>query len=77
MKLELVSIGMGLVIIGMLLLMIGSVIGKEETDIEYGGLIMIGPIPIAFGSSKGMIITALIIGIILICAILVLSYLVR
>ncbi len=77
MKLELVSIGMGLVIIGMLLLMIGSVIGKEETDIEYGGLIMIGPIPIAFGSSKGMIITALIVGIILICAIFALSFLVR
>ncbi len=77
MKLEFVSIGMGLVIIGMLLLMIGSVIGKEETDIEYGGLIMIGPIPIAFGSSKGMIITALTIGIILICAILALSFLVR
>lgn len=36
---------------------------KVEKRTRYGGVVLIGPIPIAFGSDKGMAIVMLVIGI--------------
>lgn len=40
----------------------------EQQKTQYGGLILIGPIPIAFGSSKNIAIFMLVAGIVLLIA---------
>ena len=51
----LVLVGMGLIFIGFMLIFIGTLMAAAggETDVEGGGVIMIGPIPIVFGTSRG------------------------
>lgn len=51
----LMLVGMGLIFIGFMLIFIGTLMAATggETDIEGGGVIMIGPIPIVFGTSRG------------------------
>lgn len=70
----LVNIGLFVLVIGILLIFLGSMIqstssenSKENsnTEIKTGGVILIGPIPIIFGNDKGMVITGVILGIIL------------
>ena len=46
-------IGFVIMILGMLILVIGSLSGRRETHKgEVGGIILIGPFPIIFGSSS-------------------------
>lgn len=70
----LVNIGLFVLVVGILLIFLGSMIqstssekSKENsnTEIKTGGVILIGPIPIIFGNDKGMVITGVILGIIL------------
>ncbi|USG98998.1 DUF131 domain-containing protein [Thermococcus argininiproducens] len=51
----LVLVGMGLIFIGFMLIFMGTLISASsgETEVEGGGVIMIGPIPIVFGTSRG------------------------
>jgi len=51
----LMLVGMGLIFIGFMLIFIGTLMAATggETDVEGGGVIMIGPIPIVFGTSRG------------------------
>lgn len=72
MSFSLITFGLILVIVGVLVLMIGIFlssidkgVNKENTKIEGGGVIMLGPIPIGFGTSKEMMILAIILAIIL------------
>lgn len=64
---------------GILLILIGLIlIGTILTLIyagnaNFGGLIMIGPIPIAFGSSPGMTVIAMVIGLLMMIAFLLLG----
>lgn len=74
MNFSLISLGLILVVVGILILVIGlflSVIEKGNTKIEGAGVIMLGPIPIGFGTSKEIMILAMILAIIL----MVLSFL--
>lgn len=52
-----------LIIIGFAAILIGTVFFAQKANI--GGLIMIGPIPIAFGTSPELTIIAMILGILL------------
>jgi uncharacterized protein (TIGR00304 family) len=69
--------GIAVVILGMLLIFVGTALqssaktGEEKTQVKTGGVILIGPIPIIFGTDKGMIVTAVILAIVL----MVLAYL--
>ncbi len=57
---NIIKIGITLILIGFALVFIGTILSAQNTT--FGGLIMIGPIPIAFGSSPQITIIAMIIG---------------
>jgi uncharacterized protein (TIGR00304 family) len=70
-----ITAGILVLILGIILIFIGSIIQStspnnskdtsSKTEIKTGGVVMIGPIPIIFGSDKGMVITGVILAIIL------------
>ncbi|AMQ18770.1 TIGR00304 family membrane protein [Thermococcus peptonophilus] len=53
---ELVLAGIALIFLGFILVFIGTLLSafSGETDVEGGGVIMIGPIPIVFGTGRGV-----------------------
>ncbi len=57
----LVTAGIALIFLGVILVIAGG-ISSKSTDVEGGGVIFIGPIPIIFGSSRKMALTAGLIG---------------
>ncbi|MEO2151659.1 MAG: DUF131 domain-containing protein [Thermococcus sp.] len=63
----LIGAGIVLIFIGFLLVFIGTLISAlgGEGDVEGGGVIMIGPIPIVFGTSRGAVTVASIIALLL------------
>ncbi|AXV38392.1 MAG: TIGR00304 family protein [Methanobacterium sp. BRmetb2] len=69
----LVIAGVVVIFIGMILIFVGTALqstnSKDET-VKAGGVIMIGPIPIIFGTNKSFTIIAVIFAIIL----MVISY---
>ena len=64
---ELIFAGIALIFIGFLLVFIGTLMtaASGETDVEGGGVIMIGPIPIVFGTSRGAATIAMILAVVL------------
>ncbi len=50
----LIGLGMGMVVLGFLLVFIGVLLGASsgESEVEGGGVIMIGPVPIVFGTGR-------------------------
>lgn len=78
----LIFVGMIIIFIGIIILIIGTVLqgssqtnddqqGSQTSTVKTGGVVLIGPIPIIFGSDKSTIITSVILAIIL----MVLAYL--
>ncbi|AAL81287.1 hypothetical protein PF1163 [Pyrococcus furiosus DSM 3638] len=63
-----------------MLVFLGSLLsafsGEGETDVEAGGVIMIGPIPIAFGTKRGVTI-AMILALVLMISWIILALLQR
>ena len=50
----LILAGIALIFIGFLLVFIGTLLSATgEAEVEGGGVIMIGPIPIVFGTGRG------------------------
>ncbi len=69
---------MDFIFAGFILLMIGlSMITLSSANPEFGGIILIGPIPIIFGSSVDATISAALIGIVLLFFLLGLSRMMR
>lgn len=67
-----------LVFAGFILLMMGlSLITLSSANVEYGGIILIGPIPIVFGSSSELAVSAALIGIVILFFLLGLGKLLR
>ena len=64
---ELILAGIALIFIGFLMVFIGTLMtaASGETDVEGGGVIMIGPIPIVFGTSRGAATIAMILAVVL------------
>lgn len=71
-----IILGIGLILAGFCILFIGSLInmpnnnegnntGKDSENFKAGGVIMLGPIPIGFGTDKGMMIISIILSIVL------------
>lgn len=48
----LVFAGMVLIFTGFLLVFLGTLMSASEAEVEGGGVIMIGPIPIVFGTGR-------------------------
>lgn len=63
---NLIKLGIYLILIGFALLFVGMIISARNTS--FGGLVLIGPIPIAFGSSPLITVIAMIIGLLLMIA---------
>lgn len=59
----LILAGFAVVMIGIIMIFLGTILqsssnnefNPSKTDIQTGGVIMIGPIPIIFGNNKGMV----------------------
>lgn len=56
----LVLTGIVLIFTGFLLVFIGTLMSAIGGDVEGGGVIMIGPIPIVFGTGRGATLAALL-----------------
>jgi uncharacterized protein (TIGR00304 family) len=67
MRLEKITIGMAMVIMGFGLLMLSTV-----PRVEYGGVILIGPIPIIFGSSIDMAVAGIVMTVLMLLFLLTL-----
>lgn len=63
---NLMKLGFSLILIGFALVLIGTLLSAR--NYAFGGLVMIGPIPIAFGTSPEMTIIAMVIGLLLMLA---------
>ncbi len=61
---NIIKLGIYLILIGFALVLIGTILSAGNTS--FGGLIMIGPIPIAFGTSPEITVIAMGIGLLLI-----------
>lgn len=83
---KLITIGFLLVFIGMLVILAGVFsmayqswktggMEKPETSVRGGGVVMIGPIPIIFGSDVGAVKIAIILAIALMVLAFILFYL--
>jgi len=59
--------GIALIFIGFLLVFLGTLISAlgGEGEVEGGGVIMIGPIPIVFGTSRGAVTLVSILAVLL------------
>jgi len=58
MKTELAVVGMVLVLVGLFLIMLSALL--SEGEVEAGGVIMIGPIPIVFGTGRAVIVASVL-----------------
>ncbi len=58
----LILAGMGMIMLGFLLVFIGIMLSAMggEAEVEGGGVIMIGPVPIIFGTGRGATIAAVL-----------------
>ena len=74
---KLVPIGIILVFVGILLIFLGVFLSafRAGGKVEYGGVIVIGPIPIIFGSSSDAVKIAVIGGIVLMVIAILLMFL--
>jgi uncharacterized protein (TIGR00304 family) len=68
----LIMLGFILIIVGIAVLFIGflhmafSGVEKKQGKVEAGGVVMIGPIPIAFGTSSKALLYSMILAVVLI-----------
>ncbi|NMC58214.1 MAG: DUF131 domain-containing protein [Candidatus Methanofastidiosa archaeon] len=66
---RLVLLGFLIVFIGIILIFVGTIFssfrGNSEGNLETGGVILIGPIPIMFGNSRPLILFSIVGAIIL------------
>jgi len=75
----LITAGVILIVAGILLTFIGGAItagsqSKEKGEVKAAGVVMIGPIPIIFGSDRGMAITGVVLALILMIVAYLLFY---
>ncbi len=69
-----ILLGIGLILAGFCILFIGTLMniisgdGKDSGNFKGGGVIMLGPIPIGFGTDKETMLLAIILSIVLMVA---------
>jgi uncharacterized protein (TIGR00304 family) len=69
---ELVIIGIFLIMIGIFLLLLSLIRAGREGKAEAGGVVIIGPVPIVFGSSQRVATVTLALAIVLTALVLLL-----
>jgi uncharacterized protein (TIGR00304 family) len=75
--LELVFVGIGIIVAGFLVVLLSTAMSgrsseeeERRTEVRGGGIIMIGPIPIIFGSDAKWASAAIVLAIVLIVIVL-------
>jgi len=76
---SLIIVGIILIILGIFIIFAASIMSiftktKEGAEVKTGGVIMLGPIPIIFGSDRGMAIIGFLMAIILMIVAYILFY---
>lgn len=73
--------GIAVVVLGILIIFIGTVLqatkstGETQTgEVQAGGVVMIGPIPIIFGTNKNITVVSIVLAIILMIVAYLLFY---
>lgn len=72
--------GFLIIFIGIVLIIVGSILqasrvaNDEDSAVKTGGVVLIGPIPIIFGSDKRMAITGVLLALILMLVYYILFY---
>lgn len=61
----LAAVGFALILIGMMLIFLSVLMSKGDGKVEGGGVVIIGPVPIVFGTSITWAIVAMVLAIIL------------
>jgi len=61
------TIGVALIILGFFIIIIGTLLhlGEGKGEVKGGGVILIGPIPIGFGTDRTSMVVVLILAVIL------------
>ncbi len=57
------KLGFLLILIGFAVVLIGTLLSSQKAD--FAGLILIGPIPVAFGTSPEITVIAMVIGLVM------------
>ena len=60
---DMIKAGIALIFIGAVLLFAGMILSAQKAD--FAGLIMIGPVPVAFGTSPDITLAAMFLGLVL------------
>jgi len=75
------SVGFGFILLGIGIVIIGMILSSSGTgqsgQIQGGGIILIGPVPIIFGTSTAMLLPLVIIAIIFMILMFVLPFIFR
>ncbi len=81
---DLTIIGIAIVLAGFLILLLAMVMsarspakGERQTEVKGGGVIMVGPIPIIFGSDAKWTSLAIVLAIVLVVIVLLSGVLLR
>ena len=71
--LDIVLVGIGLILVGFLVVFLATAMsgrssedGEKRTEVRGGGVVMIGPIPIIFGSDAKWASAAIVLAIVLV-----------
>ena len=60
---DLIKTGIYLILAGFVLIFIGTIISARNPS--FGGMILIGPVPVVFGTSPWITMTAMVFGLII------------
>ena len=75
------SVGFGFILLGIGLIILGMILSSSGTgqsgQIQGGGIILVGPVPIIFGTSTAMLLPLIIIAIIFMILMFVLPFVFR
>lgn len=61
----LIVIGIGMIVLGFLITLAGIMLSSADTEIEGGGIVFIGPIPIVFGTDKKIVLPLIVLGVVI------------
>ncbi len=75
--LDLVFVGIGIILVGFLVVFLATVMsdkpseeGERRTEVRGGGVVMVGPVPIVFGSDAKWASIAMVLAIVLVVVVL-------
>lgn len=72
----LIELGILLIFIGFFIIMLAVALSVKESRVEGGGVVLIGPIPIVFGTNKDIVKIILLVLLVILLALILLGRLI-